>query len=89
MAKRGRKQKPYVHTTLKCPHCKGELELKIFKDVLTPAVPAEIEFRHVIQPLLIPGSGGGKDKNETEKASAKKDTKKDAKKPAKKATKKK
>lgn len=89
MAKRGRKQKPYVHTTLKCPHCKGELELKIFKDVLTPAVPAEIEFRHIVQPLLIPGSGGGKDASETKKSPAKKNTKKDTKKDTKKTTKKK
>lgn len=67
---RGRKQKPSVHTSLVCPHCKAEMELKVFRDVVSPAIPAEITYRNEIQLLMVPGSGAGKDKNKTEKKKA-------------------
>lgn len=62
MARKPRKQKPYVHTEITCPNCKASIELKVLRDKVSPGVPAEYEFRHVIQLLMVPPVEG---KNKT------------------------
>lgn len=70
MGRKRKPKKPYVHTEITCPHCKAAVELKVFKEITTPSVPAEFTFRHEIQLLIAPA--GGKDKSEAKKPGKKK-----------------
>ena len=74
MGRRRKSKKPYVHTEITCPHCKTAIELKIFKEITTPSVPADFEYRQELQLLMAP-TGAGKDKGETKKPEKKKPTK--------------
>jgi len=68
-------KRPQHECNIKCPWCKRKIDVEVYRDVIEPSVPAEIEIRTVVkkdgQTTLFPDDdkGGGK------KVTARKSTK--------------
>lgn len=41
--------KPKLEVHIQCVHCRGKLHVKIFREIKTPAVPAEVELVSVVE----------------------------------------
>jgi hypothetical protein len=48
--KPGRPKKAQVDINIACPHCQKRMNVQVFRDIVTPAVPAEVELRPIVTP---------------------------------------